>query len=260
MQGVKPDVSYHRFSDGQWAEAVTTVPREMALAIFVEQQELVTLLCTPTKLNCLVVGYLYSEGIINSLGDISSLRLCEDECLADVRLSKPGFKLPEHRVLTTGCGSGVSFRGQPSPVELDAAITPEQALSLTSALQQQQEIFRHCGGVHTSALADGEGLVAVAEDVGRHNTLDKLLGERLFQGLATRGCFLLTTGRLSSEMVLKAARMETPIVLSRTAPTDRGIVAADNLGITLIGYVRGNRISVYTHQERVKLPETSAIT
>jgi FdhD protein len=118
-------------------------------------------------------------------------------------------------------------------------------------LQSHMELYRAAGGVHASALADAGKLLVVSEDIGRHNTLDKIQGECLLRGLSTRDRLLLSTGRVSSEMILKAARMQVPIVVSRTSPTERAVRLARDLGITVIGYVRGGRFTVYSHPERL---------
>ena len=117
--------------------------------------------------------------------------------------------------------------------------------------QEQMELYRLCGGVHASALSDTKKLLVVAEDIGRHNTLDKIQGECLLRGLSTKDGLLLTTGRVSSEMLLKAARMQAPVVVSRHSPTGSAVSLARDLGIALVGYARGNRLSVYSHPERL---------
>lgn len=144
-------------------------------------------------------------------------------------------------------------------MDSDLLIAPEHILWLMKQMNQNAELYRFCGGVHTSALADGNGLLVISEDIGRHNTLDKIMGECLITGQSTRDTLLLTTGRISSEMLSKALRMETPIIVSRSSPTDRAISLARELGITLIGYVRGNRLSVYTHEERLKATHDSEL-
>jgi len=111
--------------------------------------------------------------------------------------------------------------------------------------------------VHTSALSDGQKLLVVASDVGRHNTLDKIQGQCLLEGIDTKDRVLLTTGRLSAEMLNKAAKMQVPVLVSRTSPTDLAVELAKSWGITLIGYARGEQIHVYSGEERVELKETS---
>ena len=114
--------------------------------------------------------------------------------------------------------------------------------------------MRFTGGVHTSALSDTRNLLVVAEDIGRHNTLDKIRGECLMRGISTRDRLLLTTGRISSEMLLKAAKMQSPVVVSRHSPTERAVLLARELGITLVGHARGGRLLVYSHPERLGRP------
>jgi FdhD protein len=251
MKGVTPDILCDHFSDKGWVRTSVHVPSEMELTIYVNRQKLVTILCTSTKLNYLVLGFLYAEGIISGLGDVASMRVCEEESLADVRLSNPKYKLPTLRTLTSGLGGGVTFTTQGQKVNSNFVVTPKEVLSLMKQFQKQMELHRICGGVHASALSDTKNLLVVAEDIGRHNTLDKILGECLLRGLSIRDGLLLSTGRVSSEMLLKAAKMQTPVVVSRTSPTGRAISLACDLGIALVGYARGNRLSVYSHPERL---------
>jgi len=248
--GIK-QITGTRFFNGEWSREPVWVPDELSLTISINGEELVTILCTPLKLNCLVIGFLYFENIITSVSQVMSLRLCEDESLADVKLSQSEHPLPQRRIVTSGCGSGVSFQTQGQRVESALSVAPAAVSSLMKQLQQQAQLFRTSGGVHTSALADTQKLLVVTEDIGRHNTLDKIQGECLLRRLATKDRLLLTTGRISSEMLLKAARMQTPIVVSRSTPTARAISLARDLGITLIGYARGSRLSVYSGEERL---------
>jgi len=254
MPGAAPDIKYSSFSSGKWSHDSTAVPMEMALTIYIDGTQLVTILCTPTKLNCLVLGFLYSEGIISGMSDVASMRVCEEDSLADVKLSKPGYAPPARRTLASGCGGGVSFATEVHKVESQLTVKPEEVLSLMKQLNEKAELYRFSGGVHTSALCNKSKVLVAAEDIGRHNTLDKIVGECLLTKLSTDDKLLLTTGRISSEMLSKAARMRTPIIVSRSSPTDRSISIAQKLSITLIGYVRGNRLSVYSHEERLLPP------
>ena len=251
LKGIAPDVVCNRFSGVRWGRTSVHVPGEMALTIYVNRRELVTILCTPTKLNCLVFGFLYAEGIISGIGDVASIRLCEEESLADVMLNNPGFEWPMQRTLTSGCGGGSTFKTQAQRVDSDLVAAPKQVLSLMKQFQKQMVLYRLCGGVHTSALSDTKSLLVVAEDIGRHNTLDKIQGECLLRGLSTRDRLLLSTGRVSSEMLLKAARMLAPVVVSRHSPTGSAVSLARDLGIALVGQARGGCLSVYSHPERL---------
>ena len=250
-KGVAPDAVFDRFSGEGWSRASSHLPSEMALAIYVNRKELVTILCTPTKLNYLVLGFLYAEGIISGIGDVASMRVCEEESLADVILRNPEYEPPTQRTLTPGCGGGAAFKTEGQRINSDLAATPKDVLSLMKKLQEQTKLYRLCGGVHASALADTKNLLVVAEDIGRHNTLDKIQGECLLKGLRTRDRLLLSTGRISSEMLVKAAKMQVPVVVSRHSTTGSAVSLARDLGITLVGQARGSRLSVYSHAERL---------
>ena len=252
LKGVTPDIVSDRFSDEGWDKTLGHLPSEMALAITVNRQELVTILCTPTKLNFLVLGFLYIEGIISGIGDVASMRVCEEESLADVMLTNSEYELPTQRTLTSGCGGGTTFKTQGQRVDSDLFTTPKEVLSLMKQLQEQMAMYRLCGGVHGSALSDTKNLLVVAEDIGRHNTLDKIQGECLLKGLSTRDRLLLSTGRVSSEMLFKAAKMQAPVVVSRHSPTESAVSLARDLGIALVGHARGSRLSVYSHPERLR--------
>ncbi|MCL5264739.1 MAG: formate dehydrogenase accessory sulfurtransferase FdhD [Chloroflexi bacterium] len=251
MTGVASDIVCDRFTDDGWVRTSVHVPVEREVTIYVNRQELVTIMCTPTKLNCLVLGFLYSEGIISGIGDVTMMRVCDRESEVDVRLSNPEFELPARRKLTSGCGGGATFMTQGQRVDSGLVASPTEVLSLMKQLQEQMDLYRHSGGMHASALCDTKNLLVVAEDIGRHNTLDKIQGDCLLRGISTRDRLLLSTGRVSSEMLLKAAKMQVPIAVSRHSPTWSAISLARDLGIALVGYARGSRLLVYSHPERL---------
>jgi FdhD protein len=144
----------------------------------------------------------------------------------------------------------VSFRSdQPQ-------ISPEAIGHLVEQLFNSQTLYRETGGVHTSALSDGEQVILVAEDIGRHNTLDKIAGLCLLKNVQPQTRILITTGRISSEMLQKAARLNAPILISRTSPSSLSIQMAERYGITMVGYARRHRFNVYTNVQRIKLTET----
>jgi FdhD protein len=251
LKGLAEDIVCERFSNKGWVRTSVHVPAEMELAIYVNRQPLVTIMCTPSKLDCLVIGYLYAEGIISGIGDVASMRVCKEEALVDVILSNPDYELPTLRTIASGCSGGGIFKTQGQRVDSGLLVTPMEVLSLMEQLQQHMVLYRFTGGVHTSALSDTKNLLVVAEDIGRHNTLNKIQGECLLRGLSTRERLLLMTGRISSEMLLKAAKMQMPVVVSRRSPTGRAISLARDLGIALVGQARGNCLTVFSHPERL---------
>lgn len=245
------NVACDRFSPEGWARTSVQVPRETALTIRVNGRPLITIICTAIKLDCLVLGYLYAEGIISSIHDVEGIHINEEELIADVKLSDTDYELPVLRTL--GCSGGSVFNTGGLKVDSDTTTTPADVLSLMKMLEDNMNLYQLSGGVHTSALCDVRNLLIIAEDIGRHNTLNKIQGECLLKGISTKGLLLLITGRISSEMLLKAVKMQVPIVISRHSPTESAISLARGLDITLVGEVRGGKdsLSVFCHPERL---------
>jgi len=246
-------VTYTGYYDAECRAVRGVVPLEEVVTLYVNAQSLVSLMCTPTHLEELALGFLFNEGLIEGLDEVAVLELCGGERCVDVWL-KHDIEMPQLRVITSGCSGGTTFEDAVSAhhrVRSDTQITPQQVARLMQELHHAAAIYRRAGGIHTGALVEGEELVCMAEDVGRHNTLDKIAGTCLRRSQPMRDRVLLTTGRVSSEMVSKAARMGVPIVISRTAPTSLSIQLAQVWGITLIGYTRRRSFRVYTNAERV---------
>ncbi|MDO8568672.1 MAG: formate dehydrogenase accessory sulfurtransferase FdhD [Dehalococcoidales bacterium] len=243
-----------RYADGSWDSVPATLPKESALSLFINGQEFVTIQCTPEELNCLVLGFLVSQGLVSGQDDIAMMRICTDEMIADLRLKVP-VASTIRRVLTSGCGGGVSFNigDSLSPVKSEQRVSPRQILSSMSMLLQA-EADRADGrkrGVHLSALSDGDRLLVTAADIGRHNTLDKIWGECILRKIPTADRILVTTGRISSEMLGKAVRMRVPIVASLNSATDQAVELGAGLGVTVIGYARGSKFTVFCGKERI---------
>ena len=256
MEGKAVDkVTYVRYDGDGTKQAERPVVREAPWTIHVNGQELVTLFCTPHQLNFLVLGFLAAEGLIEDLDDVLLLETCEDqEGVIDVKLNGRGPSPGGRPILLSGCGRGITFddlSGSHPRIESSLQISADQVSRLMQELRRQAPIHQAAGGTHASALSDGDQLLVVAEDVGRHNTLDKIRGQCLFHGIPTADRLLLTTGRISSEMVSKAVKMEVPIVASRSTPTDLAVRLAREWQMTIIGYVRSGKMNVYSRPDRV---------
>ena len=251
--------NYSQYVNGEWQHISGKLPDEMMLSLFVNDQELVSILCTPEKLNCLVIGYLRSEGFIACLDEIAMMRICLEESLADVRLTHQIADFPAKRILTSGCGGGITFEQGVNlkPLISDWRVSPAQILSSIALLQRASENQMKNGGrrrgVHVSALSDGDRLLVRAEDIGRHNTLDKIWGECMLRKIPTEDLLLLTTGRISSEMLSKAAKMGVPVVASLNSATNKATKLGIDLGIAVVGYARGKRLSVFSSEERLRV-------
>ncbi|HEX8969620.1 MAG TPA: formate dehydrogenase accessory sulfurtransferase FdhD [Chloroflexota bacterium] len=251
---------YVRFEGDQSAVVDAAVIGEIRFTIFVEERELVTLMCSAWQLRALVVGFLYLEGLIESVEDLRMLRVCLEDRLADVRLVNGFPDVPPRKILTSGCTGGVSFGKYLDQIEdlrladSDMRVEPARLYRLLRTLYDQAHLYRQSGGVHTSVFAAAGQAEPrfVAEDIGRHNTLDKLQGMALLEEVPTRDGIILASGRISSEMLFKAAIMGVPVVGSRTSPTNLALAVAERLNITVCGYLRQGSMNVYTHPERIQ--------
>lgn len=232
---------------GRVEEVKGSVVREQPLTVYVNGERFLTLLCSPMQLESLVLGYLWMEKVIGDLEDVTALTVSEVDGRADVTLSRP-VSLPTERILTSGCGGGITFRIDPrlfSRLDSKLRVKPADLSARMKDLFAGSIHYQASRGIHGAALADRDRILLLAEDVGRHNAVDKLKGEALRRGLATTDRILLSTGRVSSEMLLKAARMGVPLVASRTSPTEMAVGLAEQLGITVVGYLRPDSLNLY---------------
>lgn len=244
---------YNRYN-GKWQIVDAEVIEEGFVTIFVNSRELATLMCTPRDPLQLALGFLANEEFISTYDEVRVAPVCKGGGCVDLWLSHPIWDEPRRKIITSGCGGGLTFAdlaAYQEPIKDTHKIDPNRLGELIAQLQSQSSLYARARGVHTSGLSDGEKLLYIAEDVGRHNTLDRLRGECLRQGVDPAGMILLATGRISSEMINKAAKMGCPIVASRTSPTSMSVDLAREWNITLCGYVRRNHMNVYAHPERL---------
>ncbi len=236
------------------------VTRESPLTIYFNDRELVTLLCTFEYVDELAVGFLYSEGFVRSKEDIREIKTDSGEGVVKVVGRNPAVIAEQtflKRYITTGCGKGTSFYHLSDavcrPVESGWRVESSRLFNLMVQAQRRSELFKTTGGVHSSALCTGDEIMFFREDIGRHNTVDKLIGRCFLDGIDTSDKILLTTGRISSEILVKAAKLGVPLIASRSAPTDLALKYAAELGVTVAAFVRNQRMNIYTHPERVVL-------
>jgi len=248
-------VTYTGYYDGECRPVRGVVPVEEMVTIYVNGQPLIGLMCTPIWLEELALGFLFNEGLIEGLDAVAALELCGGGLRVDIWL-KYDIETSQLRVITSGCSGGSTFEDVSRAghrLESDTRVTPRQVARLMQELSQATGLYRRAGGIHGAALAEGERLLCVTEDIGRHNALDKIAGLCLRQGQSMQDRILLTTGRVSSEMVGKVARMGIPIVISYTSPTSLSVRLAQAWGITLAGYTRRRSFRVYAGDERVEV-------
>jgi len=246
----------HTYHKGILTAEEAAVVREFPLKLMVNGRELATLVASPHDLRYLVAGFLRVNGFIRTVGDVEMLSVCEDFGIANVKVKgevPDGLK----PVLTSGCGTGITFTlpGN-SPLEKNGTaqgkpVPPADIFLLMGELARRAEQYRQHGGIHSAAVGAEGKIILYAEDLGRHNTLDRLAGEALLKGIDLAGKTLVTSGRISSEMVAKGAHLGVAVIASRTSPTSLAITLAEERGITIIGYVRGDRFTVYSRPDRL---------
>lgn len=234
------------------------MPAERAVTININDAEIATVQATPADLEELAVGFLVSEGLLTDRAALQGVDVDHKRGLVYVRSDEP---VPEdlvyrRRYITAGCGKGVTFASLGHTLGLDAVtdgctVTADELYGLVGQMARGAVQYRDTGGVHACALARDGRVVLVREDVGRHNAVDKVLGRAWLDRVSTEGAVLLTTGRISYEMAVKAAKARVPIVVSRTAVTELAADIAEAVGLTLVGYARGGKLVVYTNPQRV---------
>lgn len=250
-----------RFVDGKFQDISENLVPEARVSVMLNGEEIAGLLSLPEDLEALVLGFLYSEGFINQPDDIASCEL--NPKLQAVLVTTRGSNSPRSsdlvRSITTGCGRGVTFISPlqknllpPLPIPAMPVVPAGTIPVLMKKLQGHSELFRLTGAVHSAALADSTGIIKTFDDIGRHNAIDKIVG------WALQNCWplpsdamVLSTGRLSSEIIVKVVRCKIGALVSHSAPTLGAIQLARPLGLTVIGFARGNRYNVYCHPSRI---------
>ncbi len=246
---------------GTSAPARPAVPVEAPLAVQVNEVVVAHLMRLPGHDAELALGFCYTEGLISGLTDVLSVEVCDDDA-GRVTVRTPREVAPrEAAVLTSACVGPRGVRGADLPPPLGVGsvqIAADVLLGAGRGMQAAQETHRTAGAVHAAAVFTLEGeLVVLREDVGRHNAIDKVVGHCLYGECPLERSMLISTGRASSEMILKAAAARVPVAASRSGPTSLGVELAEKLGVTLVCYLRRGQMTVYAHPERLAARERS---
>jgi len=250
-----------RYEHGRITEKTDLIVTEHPVTIKINGEEFATLVCTPEYIEDMAVGYLASEGVISSTEELQDLWVQEDEGFVHATVSRWSplhRQLYSKRYVTSCCGAsrqGFVFfndaktakRLHDVPVELSF----DDVFRLVREMQEGAETFSQTGGVHNAALCDRSGILLGRMDIGRHNALDKIYGHCLKQDIPMNDKVIVFSGRISSEILLKVAKIGCGVILSKSAPTALALELAENLGITAVGFVRGNSCNVYTHPQRI---------
>ena len=234
------------------------VAREYPLTIVFNNHEVATMLCTPKQLDYLTVGFLSAEGFLKSNDKILGLQIDEETGVARLdSLDTQDFDqdILHKRVIPTGGGRGAAFYSTTDlancRVAYDTKISVCEVLNLIDQFQHSSSVYDSTHGVHSAAICSGTEILAYAEDIGRHNAIDKVIGNCLLGDIPLERLIIITSGRISSEIVRKATKKGFPIIISIAAPTNVAVQLAEKIGITLIASVRGGKMDIYTHAERI---------
>ena len=266
---MKTEIEMVQIRDGEALRKRDVVVTEIPLTVFLNDTEVATLLTCDFECKLLAVGFLFAEGFVQGKEELSGVFESTERKVVRVYTEDKREPDPGKGVITTGCGGGRSYARydlealEIEPMEGTLRVSSEIIFALMRRLQTQSLLFTETGGVHSCALAEVDGaddlawstrggqIILMKEDIGRHNAMDRILGTCLLEDIPLEDKIMLTSGRASSEIVFKAGRGRVPILVSRSAPTDLAIRIAEQAGITLVGFVRGRRMNVYAHSERI---------
>ena len=253
-----------RIENNQVSVVEDTVVTEYAVTVKINQQEFVTMVCTPEYVEDMVTGYLASERIIRNAKDIEEIWHQEKDGFVHVKTKhiNPFYQqMQNKRYITSCCGmsrQGFVFANDALVAkkmdDIHVRITPEDCFRLMRDMQDTADVFKETGGVHNAALCDQNGIILSRIDIGRHNALDKIYGYCLKNNISIQDKILVFSGRISSEILMKVSKIGCEIVLSKSAPTELALQLAEELGITTVGFVRNQTLNIYTHKERILLP------
>ena len=244
------------------------IPAERALTVYVDKREVVTLMTLGGQPEWLVLGFLLNQRLVKSAQEIESITVDWEVGAAAVKTRGGIAKIADKtakRTVTTGCGQGSMFGDLMDGVDQialpPASITQSQLYAVVNAIRLQESIYKAAGSVHGCALFQGEEMLLFVEDVGRHNAIDAIAGWMALQsGMRSADTFFYTTGRLTSEMVIKAAQMGIPVVISRSGITQMGQSVANRLGLCTIGRATNKRFLCFSGTHRLVLqPELAGV-
>ncbi|MFK5882012.1 MAG: formate dehydrogenase accessory sulfurtransferase FdhD [Sulfurospirillum sp.] len=250
-----------KIKNGKKTEVKDTLVREIKLEIFVNKKRVGAVMATPVDQEALVVGYLMSENIISGIDDIEKIELLNDGMRVDITAlanEQNIKKLDAEGVVISGCGKSMTANIDPEAIEAKV-IQSDLSIDATLLFEQMGKFYTQCplyeetGCVHTAKLYFDENNYFIGEDIAQHNTIDKAVGKALMAGFDVKKAFLMVSGRLSSEMVAKAVMHQIPILASRTASTCLGLMIAEKFGLTLVGFVRGEKMNIYRHPRRINV-------
>ncbi len=233
---------------------------EARLNVFLNGEKVISMMSIPVDQDALALGFLMSENVIDDIDDVEEIKIDENGLNIHIKakINKDSLQnLYKEKTLTSGCGGGITGTANGKiHVPFNKTFFKVSSYLILDEIKkfyQESELYNLTGCVHKAMVYLLDGSTITAEDIGRHNAIDKAIGKCNLKKLDTKKSILFVSGRLSSEMVTKAIMHKIPIVVSRTAPTYLGVQTAHKHGITLIGFARGRKMNIYTHQGRINM-------
>ena len=232
------------------------VAMEVPFSILLNGKKIVTLNCTPENYNYLGVGFLFTSGILQKKEELKSIKIDKEQGLIDIEVE--GVSLSSEDILKNNLPIGI-YQSEAREEEFlfnnsSLKIKFNQVFKVISEMQKKAKFFKFTGGVHSCALADKSGhIILFTEDISRYNTIDKILGEAFLNNIYLEDKIILASCRITSGILRKIVTAKIPIIISRSAPTDRSIRLAQRVGITLVGFVRGEKMNIYSYPQRIDI-------
>ena len=253
MQTVE-NIEIVKITRGQSQTVRDRVVTEIPFAIWLNGKPLATIVCTPTHYRELAVGFLLSERIVTDASDIQSIEIDEMDGSARIEARESRNAQTDAdppRFITPGCLFGAASVAGREKVEATVCVASDRIHDLVAQTARLSTLYQSTGGVHSAALCSTDDVVVFREDIGRHNAIDKVLGHCVLEGIDPCNHLLITSGRISSAVTAKIINAQVPVMVSSSAPTSEAVKLADAFGITLVGFVRGRRMNIYTGEERI---------
>ncbi|TDM12787.1 formate dehydrogenase accessory sulfurtransferase FdhD [Macrococcus lamae] len=256
IAGQQSIIKYHHNKFHSYHDVIAT---EFPLTLYVNRQEFATIVCSPTNLEELVLGFLASEGVIRRHADIQTIQLDDSKGFCHITLTKEINHDNSHyskRMISSCCGKSrefyfVSDAAAAKVSMTDKTVRAGDIIRMMEQLQDKSTNFKQTGGLHNAAISDGNDFYIHRSDIGRHNALDKLYGYCIKEHISIRDKVLIFSGRISSEILIKASKIGVGIILSKSAPTDLAIKLAHDLNITAVGFIRNESFNIYSHPDRI---------
>lgn len=246
-----------KIEKGERKEVKEEIVCELPLVIYLNQKEFARLVCSPQDLETLSIGFLCAEGVLKTQEELKEIKIEEKEGKVWVETTTaapwPARQDLKRYLTSSGAQARLDYPLSPGQkINSSLIVAPTLVSKLAARLESESQLFQRTGGVHNAALFEKEELLTFQTDLGRHNALDRVFGFCFRRGMTPRGKILAFSGRVSAEILLKVAKMEVPLLISRAPPTDFALRLALALGVTVVGFVRNEKMNVYTYPERIR--------